>query len=361
MSKLSFDALVRPKNASRQKTCKSFVAVSGRPKYIFGRNIYAQGVVGQVALDGCIDDFTSETSYLGLPIIRLENVPKDALVLILSGGKPLSAIERVESFGLECVDYFAFVKYSGLELKGILFLEDFQRDFTENRAEYQWVHQLLSDEESKVQFQKLVDFKVSYDVDCLRGFKDLERFQYFEEFLGLQVHGEVFCDVGSFDGYTSLQFIEHCPSYSSVHVFEPISQNMNEIKAKLAKFERINYHDSGLSNENKMLRFSVGGSQSRESVDGEELVSVSRLDDLDCGEVTFIKIDIEGGEKAAIEGAVETIKKYRPKLAIAVYHQASDIWAIPKMVLAVEPRYDLYLRHYTESVYETVMFFVPSG
>ena len=132
------------------------------------------------------------------------------------------------------------------------------------------------------------------------------------------------------------------------------------VKERLANFPNINYHNAGLSNENSILRFSIGGSQSRASDDGEEVVNVSRLDDMECGPVTFMKIDIEGGEKAAIEGAAETIRNFRPKLAIAVYHEASDIWAIPKMVLSIDHRYKLYLRHYTESVYETIMFFVPS-
>ncbi|MBO4433390.1 MAG: FkbM family methyltransferase, partial [Clostridia bacterium] len=60
---------------------------------------------------------------------------------------------------------------------------------------------------------------------------------------------------------------------------------------------------------------------------------------------TFIKIDIEGGEAAAIEGAKETIKKYKPKMQIAAYHKIGDLADIPKAVLRINSSYKIYLRH----------------
>ena len=70
-------------------------------------------------------------------------------------------------------------------------------------------------------------------------------------------------------------------------------------------------------------------------------------------------MDIEGEERRAIAGAAGIIGKHRPKAAISVYHRAGDFWRIPKQLLSIYPRFDVYLRHYTESIYETVMFFVP--
>jgi hypothetical protein len=75
--------------------------------------------------------------------------------------------------------------------------------------------------------------------------------------------------------------------------------------------------------------------------------------------VTFIKMDIEGSECNALAGAHETICRCHPRLAVAVYHHAGDLWRIPQLVLATRDDYSLYLRHYTEGVVETVMFFIP--
>ena len=51
--------------------------------------------------------------------------------------------------------------------------------------------------------------------------------------------------------------------------------------------------------------------------------------------VDFIKMDIEGAEKQALRGANETIRKHRPRMAIASEHLPDDVTAIPKVVSAI--------------------------
>ena len=70
-------------------------------------------------------------------------------------------------------------------------------------------------------------------------------------------------------------------------------------------------------------------------------------------------MDIEGGELKALQGAKKLIAQFKPRLAISVYHRFSDFWVIPKEILSLSVDYKIYLRHYTEGVDETVMFFVP--
>ena len=61
--------------------------------------------------------------------------------------------------------------------------------------------------------------------------------------------------------------------------------------------------------------------------------------------VTFIKMDIEGSELDAIEGAVEHIRKDKPKLAICTYHNNHHIWEIPRRLKEINPDYKLYMRY----------------
>lgn len=72
--------------------------------------------------------------------------------------------------------------------------------------------------------------------------------------------------------------------------------------------------------------------------------------------VDFIKMDIEGAELEALKGAEETIRCYRPKLAISVYHKLRDFWEIPQWIEGLGLGYQFYLRHFTIHSEETVLF-----
>jgi FkbM family methyltransferase len=183
--------------------------------------------------------------------------------------------------------------------------------------------------------------------------------QYFEPFLNLAKKGEIFADVGAFDGFTSEQFVKNCPDYTTIHVFEPVPPNMITAKQRLSSHNRIHYHDIGLSDQKGTVSFSADGSCSKSKETGELNIKIDRLDDLNLGTFSLIKMDIEGAELAALHGAQKTIKENKPRLAISVYHRPSDIWAIPRKLLSIHPDYNVCLRHYTESIYETVMFFLP--
>jgi hypothetical protein len=70
----------------------------------------------------------------------------------------------------------------------------------------------------------------------------------------------------------------------------------------------------------------------------------------------FIKMDIEGSELNALKGAKKVICKYRPKLAISVYHHPEDIYEIPKWIESLNLGYKFYLGHFTTHRDETILF-----
>jgi len=345
--------------AAAQRFCAEFLAAGPRPKYLLGRNVYAESVAKHVDLSGFVDDFTSEASYLGRPVVRSQDIPAGALVLNAAGGRPLSAKRRLDELGLENLDYFAFANYAGLPLVPVVFNEGFGEEFQANEAEYRWIEGRFYDELSCSLFRKLTSFRLKYDLELLRGFEAREHAQYFEDFLDLQPAGETFVDVGGYDGANSREFIRRCPGYRAVHVFEPEPQNYRKCVAALGSAAKVHCHPFGLSDARRTLRLTAQGSGSKIVEDGAVVIEVDRLDDVLQEAPTLIKIDIEGEEAAAITGARRTIAAHHPRLAICVYHRAGDFWRIPRQVLAIRDDYDIYLRHYTESIYETVMFFMP--
>jgi hypothetical protein len=76
--------------------------------------------------------------------------------------------------------------------------------------------------------------------------------------------------------------------------------------------------------------------------------------------VDYIKMDIEGAGFAALEGARETIRKFKPKLAISVYHSLGDFARIPSFLSGIGVPYRFFHSHATIHEEETVLFAAPS-
>jgi FkbM family methyltransferase len=349
------------KAARAQQLCEAFLTAPSSKRFIFGRNVYAAAVVSRLDVAAIVDDFTEEPQFSGVPIVRGSDIPADAIVLAASGGRPLTARLMLESRGVKQLDYFSLLKWSGLDLPEAVFNEGFRTEVESNPGRVDWLFQILADEESRESLRRVLSFRWSYDLDCLNGFEDREKFQYFEPFLDLGHGAHVFVDVGGFDGFTSEEFIKKSPDYKAVYVFEPETGNRAKCEERLSKYPGVTVLPFGAADRNTTLRFATDGSASSIRADGGTEITVRRIDDVVHDAPTFIKMDIEGAELSAIEGARRTIVEYKPALALCVYHRPTDFWEIPQAILAMVPDYDVYVRHYTESIYETVMYFIPRG
>jgi hypothetical protein len=58
-------------------------------------------------------------------------------------------------------------------------------------------------------------------------------------------------------------------------------------------------------------------------------------DKLGIPKVDFIKMDIEGAEIQAVEGAMPLLTKHHPKLAITTYHRAFDFRCLEAMLTSL--------------------------
>jgi FkbM family methyltransferase len=63
--------------------------------------------------------------------------------------------------------------------------------------------------------------------------------------------------------------------------------------------------------------------------------------DLGLERVDFIKMDIEGSEQRAIVGARETIRRFKPRMAIGSYHREDDLREIPRLVNETRTDYEM--------------------
>jgi hypothetical protein len=100
----------------------------------------------------------------------------------------------------------------------------------------------------------------------------------------------------------------------------------------------------------------MGGLGSRmDAQTGEVPVQLMALDDLDVGEVTLLKMDIEGAEVPALTGARRTVQSFKPKLAIAAYHKADDLAQLMDAICAIRDDYQFTLRHHSPFFRDTVL------
>ena len=75
-------------------------------------------------------------------------------------------------------------------------------------------------------------------------------------------------------------------------------------------------------------------------------------------DISFIKMDIEGAELEALNGAKEIIMNQKPKLAISIYHELEHFWKIPLLLKSLVPEYKIYIRHHSTQQDDTVCYAV---
>jgi len=68
------------------------------------------------------------------------------------------------------------------------------------------------------------------------------------------------------------------------------------------------------------------------------------VEQLKLARVDFIKMDIEGSERFALQGAKQTISRFRPKMAICAYHVGDDVVVIPSVVRMIQPTYQIHAK-----------------
>ena len=184
--------------------------------------------------------------------------------------------------------------------------------------------------------------------------------QYFDQNIIKLQDGEVFVDGGCYDLETSEILMSKCKP-DKIYAFEPDERNFEKIKEKISEnnYKNVILQGKGLWNKSDSLYFNASGDiLSHVSDEGEDRIEVTALDETIDEKVTFIKMDIEGSELCALEGAKKIIQKYKPKLAICIYHKPEDTIDIPAYILELVPEYRLWIRHYSYSAAETVLYAV---
>lgn len=178
------------------------------------------------------------------------------------------------------------------------------------------------------------------------------------------VRGDVVLDCGACIGDISLMFAGLVGKEGEVHLFDPVPLHIRFCKLQaslnpsLADIMIINtlavgnrsYVSFGEKNDSDII--APGGL----AVDSYTSTSLDDYIQNNAKRVDYIKMDIEGAEMDAIDGAVNIIKEYKPRLAISVYHKPDDIFEIPFKLNSLNPDYRLFFGHHSPFSFESVLY-----
>ncbi len=248
--------------------------------------------------------------------------------------------------------------------------------YRKNQQRILRVYDLLADELSKEVYGRLIKYR------CYMYRKDFPIYsvenQYFAEDLVANEldQATVFVDCGAYSGDTYKKFRDITGGHFKGYVaFEPDDKNFSLLEKEVGHDTRVTCIKAGVWKKTTMLHFISDGmsgkitghdSKSKEKCEesngiGESIVPVVSIDEINAArQATFIKMDIEGSELEALQGAEKIIRKNKPCLAICIYHSDMDMIRIAEWILDLNMNYKLYVRHHSMDIAETVLYAISS-
>lgn len=224
------------------------------------------------------------------------------------------------------------------------------------------VMSLLSDDFSKKCLVDIATFRLGLNTSYA-SFHHTEN-QYFNHLTLKSLKNNPVCYIDG-GAYTGDTFLELCKlvDVQKSYLFEPDADNFEKLVLNTLKsYQSVHCLPIGLSDRYEILSFSAGlgeGASIQET--GTAHIAVAALDTLITGQekVDFIKLDVEGAEKKALDGAKQLIVRSRPVLAISLYHQPQDLWELPLFLSTICENYKFYIRQHCANSFDSVLYAVP--
>lgn len=227
------------------------------------------------------------------------------------------------------------------------------------REDAEWLYKRVCDERSREILNKIIEKRKTgfFDYTDIRETGS----EYFIEDFFEKEDEEIFVDGGGYDGDTIEEFIDWTKGrYKRIYSFEPQKDKAEKIRQKLWKYGgKVKLFEKGLYENCTELDFCDGDELLSGRIGGTDThrkIQTVNLDSVIEKKVTFIKMDIEGAELSALKGAAKMIQKYRPKMAICIYHKPEDLWEIPKYIDTLVPEYKFYIRHFGWRYTGTILY-----
>lgn len=182
-------------------------------------------------------------------------------------------------------------------------------------------------------------------------------------------------DCGAYIGDTLQFFLQKKMKFNKYIAFEMDQSNFNKMQEYVSTLEpeisnKIETYNVGVGDKERNIlyyskKFSsfvlhdTEDNDMKGETDGINVTKCVTLDKYLKGKkISYLKMDIEGEEMAALEGSVATISESHPDCAICIYHLATDLWEIPLFLHKLNSMYKIKIRQHCKGYYDTVCYAV---
>lgn len=310
---------------------------NGADKIISVLNRYGIKVSGVFASDG----FVRQKTFHGFTVTDYKTARQtfgDMIVLVCFGSSLPDVIANIKRISYSHELYAPDVPVYG----DVLFNIEYAR---QNKERLEWVYNRLADATSKKVFENAVMYKLTGKIDYLFECETPPN-EVYENILKLN-NCETYFDLGAYRGDTVQEFLSVVDGYKKIIAVEPDNKTYNKLCLATENTHNIENVNACISDIDGQIAFEMNGSRGSTIGNGNKVINSVTIDFLAQKEVpTYIKMDIEGAESAAIKGGSNTIINHKPKMQIAAYHRSEDLILIPQSVLKLRPDYKIYLRHF---------------
>lgn len=326
-----------------------------------------------------IDLYSDAESYDNIPIYRPNQVPYSGEQVLISVSCISETIKQeLEKLNINnCLNMNEIIQtYPTVhdEFISDKYKHSLQESVKNDHTKLQWLASLL-DTESLTCLEKIIAYRTNPSAETY--VENDWQLQYFPNWLlaknPWQETGIRMIDCGAYTGDTLVvakKTLDSIKVESQHYVcFEPDANNYKVIQEYLLNHTfnnqfTVHLYPSGVWCETTLLHFTAGASQGKIDLEKQNYndvtIPVTSLDESCFGFATnFIKMDIEGAEPEAINGAKKIIQTYKPILAISIYHEPAHLWSIAEQILAINPNYEFKLHVHGDFGLEIILYALP--
>ena len=360
---------------NEENTLWEYLKTAGKPVVLYGTGDGADKVLARLAETGvpvsgifASDEFVRGQQFHGFTVrtySELLALRETVIVLIAFASELPDVLERFYKLASVHETYAPHVPvFSGEETVTAAWIKKYER-------ELQMVYERLADAVSRETFASVLNYKLSGKLSYLQACTTnrAEDLRTIFSFVG----EEMYLDLGAYNGDTVQEFLQLTRGrYKKIVALEPDPKNYKKLTDFVRQYELKNVTclQAGVWNDCGSLELTGnGGRQStfweadrsgfatqnlsqtgsmKKKIKKQQVTVVSVDTVLGNEHADYMKFDVEGVEKEALEGAAGHLAPdgngALPKLLVAAYHHDEDLFALPLLLWKLQPEYKIYLR-----------------